>query len=143
MATGWPPGGAKDGSEVCHNYVTIDPGAHRAKQSLVEKTMLRALLLTALGWVPLAIGMPTSSITPLPGRRDPPPYNSSVRPLVLWHGLGDSYGSPGMLQFADLIREVHPGIFVHNIWVNEDIEKDQKAGFVSHVVPICRYYNQY
>ena len=79
----------------------------------------------------LACVSATPAHLPFPGTHDPAPYNSSIRPLVLWHGLGDSYKSVGMLEFADLIRGVHPGIYVHNIWVNEDMEKDQKAGFVS------------
>lgn len=36
-----------------------------------------------------------------------------------------------MLEFAELCRGVHPGMYVHNIYINEDLEKDQQAGFVS------------
>lgn len=49
---------------------------------------------------------------------------------VLWHGMGDSAHSAGMLEFADLCRSAHPGMFVHSIYIHEDLEKDQKAGFV-------------
>ncbi|KAF8972912.1 palmitoyl-protein thioesterase [Flammula alnicola] len=54
---------------------------------------------------------------------------SAPRPLVLWHGLGDSHSSPGMLQFASRIKEMHPGIFVHSIYIEEDLGKDRQAGF--------------
>ena len=57
---------------------------------------------------------------------------------VLWHGLGDSAHSAGMLEFAELCRGVHPGMFVHNIYVEEDLEKDQKAGFVSRFRSLAR-----
>lgn len=52
------------------------------------------------------------------------------RPLVLWHGLGDSHSSAVMLEFASMIKGIHPGIFVHSIYIDEDLSADQKAGFV-------------
>ncbi|PAV18878.1 palmitoyl- thioesterase [Pyrrhoderma noxium] len=58
---------------------------------------------------------------------------TNIRPLVLWHGLGDSYASPGMLEFADLLKEVHPGLFVHSIYIEENLDADQRAGFFGNV----------
>ncbi|KAJ6593677.1 Alpha/Beta hydrolase protein [Mycena capillaripes] len=55
------------------------------------------------------------------------------RPLVLWHGLGDSATAPGMLQFAEEIKTVHPGIFVHSIYIEDDLDKDREAGFYGNV----------
>ncbi|KAJ6497865.1 palmitoyl-protein thioesterase [Mycena sanguinolenta] len=55
------------------------------------------------------------------------------RPLVLWHGLGDSANAPGMLRFAEEIKSVHPGIFVHSIYLEEDLDKDRQAGFYGNV----------
>lgn len=62
------------------------------------------------------------------------PVEPPRRPLVIWHGLGDSYASPGMLEFVQLIKDMHPGIFVHSVYIDEDLEADQKAGFVSLLV---------
>ncbi|KAL5485072.1 hypothetical protein ACEPAI_7714 [Sanghuangporus weigelae] len=59
--------------------------------------------------------------------------NASIRPLVLWHGLGDSYASPGMLEFAELIKGVHPGIFVHSIYLDKNLDADQRASFFGNV----------
>ncbi|KAG6920103.1 hypothetical protein DXG01_010171 [Tephrocybe rancida] len=56
-----------------------------------------------------------------------------LRPLVLWHGLGDSHSSPGMLEFASIIKDIHPGIFVHSVYIEEDLDKDRKAGFYGNV----------
>jgi len=61
------------------------------------------------------------------------PSRAAPRPLVLWHGLGDSATSPGMLRFADEIKTVHPGIFIHSIYIDEDLEKDKRAGFYGNV----------
>ena len=44
---------------------------------------------------------------------------------------GDSHSSPGMLEFQDLIKEVHPGIFIHSVRIEEALDKDREAGFVS------------
>ncbi|EIN11741.1 alpha/beta-hydrolase [Punctularia strigosozonata HHB-11173 SS5] len=55
------------------------------------------------------------------------------RPLVLWHGLGDSHSSPGMLEFIELIKETHPGIFIHSVYIEKDLEADRKAGWFGNV----------
>ncbi|KAI5889769.1 alpha/beta-hydrolase [Schizophyllum commune H4-8] len=57
----------------------------------------------------------------------------SPRPLVIWHGLGDSHSSPGMVDFQDLIKEVHPGIFIHSVRIEEALDKDREAGFHGNV----------
>lgn len=35
-----------------------------------------------------------------------------------------------MLEFMSLVRKIHPGLFIHSIYVEEDLEKDQRAGWV-------------
>lgn len=62
--------------------------------------------------------------------------DSPRRPLVIWHGLGDSYASPGMLQFMSLIKEMHPGIFIHSVYLNESLKEDERAGFVRVFKPL-------
>ena len=56
---------------------------------------------------------------------------STPRPLVLWHGLGDSYGAPGILRFIDEVKKIHPGIFVYSVRFAESQDDDRKASFVS------------
>lgn len=53
-----------------------------------------------------------------------------VTAKVLWHGMGDAAHSAGMIEFARLCQEVHPGMFVHSIYIYDDIDKDHRAGFV-------------
>src|SRR5882762_5077015 len=80
---------------------------------------------------------------------------SQPRPLVIWHGMGslqklaylsylpylpfletgDSHSSEGMLDFISMIQDVHPGIFVHSIYIEEDLTADQRAGFVRATLP--------
>ncbi|KAI0301042.1 palmitoyl-protein thioesterase [Multifurca ochricompacta] len=58
---------------------------------------------------------------------------SKPRPLVIWHGLGDSYASSGILQFQSLIDKIHPGIFIHSVFIDPDQKEDQRAGFYGNV----------
>lgn len=59
--------------------------------------------------------------------------NARPRPLVIWHGLGDTAHSEGMESFADYIKQVHPGIYVHSV-ISPDNGNDndqRNAGWVS------------
>jgi hypothetical protein len=66
---------------------------------------------------------------------------NDIRPLVIWHGLGDTYASSGMDRFQSEVKEMHPGIFIHSIFIDEDPNADQRASFVSiHTAIICVSY---
>ncbi|KAI9068364.1 alpha/beta-hydrolase [Trametes sanguinea] len=67
------------------------------------------------------------------------PSDPPRRPLVIWHGLGDSYASPGMLEFMELIKEMHPGIFIHSVYQDEDLKEDERAGFFGDVNEQVRF----
>jgi Palmitoyl protein thioesterase len=67
----------------------------------------------------------------IPLFKDPKPPTSL--PVVLWHGLGDTYDSKGMANVAAVINETYPGTFVHSIYLDEDASKDRNAGFIGHV----------
>jgi len=45
--------------------------------------------------------------------------------------LGDSYDSPGILKFQSYIEEMHPGIFIHSVYIHPDSKEDKRATFVS------------
>lgn len=76
-------------------------------------------LLTSLMFSLLVYSAPTAD------------FDNAIRPLVIWHGLGDSHGSPGMLDFIEEIKRVKPGLFVHSVYLHEKLDDDRKAGFVS------------
>ena len=61
---------------------------------------------------------------------------AGVRPLVLWHGMGDSHSSPAMTQFISMVKEVHPDIFVHSIYMKENLDQHQRATWV--MTPLSR-----
>jgi hypothetical protein len=35
-----------------------------------------------------------------------------------------------MLEFQSLVENIHPGIFIHSVYVEEELDKDRQAGFV-------------
>ncbi|OWZ59372.1 palmitoyl-protein thioesterase [Cryptococcus neoformans var. grubii Br795] len=57
--------------------------------------------------------------------------NAKPRPLVIWHGLGDTALSTGVENFINMTQTIHPGIFVHSVQIPEDGRPDdeRKAGF--------------
>lgn len=62
-------------------------------------------------------------------------------PLVIWHGLGDNYAADGIASIGELADQVHPGIFVYNIRIDDDATKDRTASFLGnltlHIDKVC------
>ncbi|CAZ84943.1 unnamed protein product [Tuber melanosporum] len=54
-------------------------------------------------------------------------------PLVIWHGLGDAYDSEGIQSVGNLAQQVHPGTFVHSIYLDQDSDADRSATFFGQV----------
>ena len=76
-----------------------------------------ALLLVYSLWCTAISALPSSNLPQL-------------RPLVIWHGMGDNYDAPGILEFIQAIKDIHPGIFVHSIFLKEASDEDRKATYV-------------
>ncbi|KAI5297575.1 hypothetical protein KEM56_004716 [Ascosphaera pollenicola] len=80
---------------------------------------------------------PAPAPTPVPA---PPPKSADdeddgigALPLIIWHGLGDSYGNPGMKEVAALAQDVTPGTYVHTIRLGDDADADRQASFLGNV----------
>jgi palmitoyl-protein thioesterase len=54
-------------------------------------------------------------------------------PLIIWHGLGDSYQGEGMQQIGQLAEQVHEGTWVHYARVEDDASADRSASFWGNV----------
>jgi palmitoyl-protein thioesterase len=54
-------------------------------------------------------------------------------PLVIWHGLGDNYAADGIARVGELAEEVHPGILVYNIRLDDDASADRTASFYGNL----------
>ena len=67
------------------------------------------------------------------------PKTPTSLPVVLWHGLGDTYDSKGMTRIAEYINNTYPGTFVHSIYLNENPKEDRNAGFIGHLSDQVRF----
>ncbi|KAH8694978.1 palmitoyl-protein thioesterase precursor, partial [Talaromyces proteolyticus] len=54
-------------------------------------------------------------------------------PLVIWHGLGDSYQADGIKEVTQLAEEVNPGTYVHVIHLEESDGGDRQATFFGNL----------
>jgi palmitoyl-protein thioesterase len=54
-------------------------------------------------------------------------------PLVIWHGLGDNYAADGITSVGELAQEIHPGILVYNIRLDDDPSNDRSASFFGNL----------
>lgn len=65
---------------------------------------------------------------------------AGLRPVVVWHGMADSYNSPAMLLMMQAIKLAHPGIQVYPVRLaNNGIEDQEKtyAGVIDEQVSSC------
>lgn len=53
-------------------------------------------------------------------------------PVVIWHGLGDSYNSEGMQEIIDILSELL-NTYVHSVYLDEYSLNDKNGGFFGNV----------
>lgn len=54
-------------------------------------------------------------------------------PLVIWHGLGDTFSSEGITEVGELADQIHPGTFTYAIGLSTDPNSDRSATFFGNV----------
>src|ERR1700760_1009104 len=54
-------------------------------------------------------------------------------PLVIWHGLGDSFEGEGINEVAELAEAINPGTYTYLIRLGEDASADRSASFWGNV----------
>ncbi|KAI1133082.1 palmitoyl-protein thioesterase 1 [Nemania abortiva] len=54
-------------------------------------------------------------------------------PVVIWHGLGDTYAAEGIQQVGQLVEDVNPGTFVYFIRLDDSASNDRRATFYGNV----------
>ncbi|KFH69155.1 hypothetical protein MVEG_05956 [Podila verticillata NRRL 6337] len=55
------------------------------------------------------------------------------RPIVFYHGMGDSAHSKGMVELMQSINDIAPEVFIHSVSLAESESDDQRAGFFGNV----------
>lgn len=67
--------------------------------------------------------------------------SEEITPILLWHGMGDSYESTGMKRLITILQESYPDLPIHSIALDESNAKDQQRGIVgdamSDVQTVC------
>ena len=62
------------------------------------------------------------------------PLASPALPIVIWHGLGDRFDSPGLRELADDIKkELGQDTFVHIARAHNDAGQDQKSSLFANM----------
>ncbi|KAF9423192.1 hypothetical protein BGZ94_008358 [Podila epigama] len=59
--------------------------------------------------------------------------NIAYRPIVFYHGMGDSAHSKGMTELFASITDLAPEVFIHSVSLAESEADDQRAGFFGNV----------
>lgn len=54
-------------------------------------------------------------------------------PLIIWHGLGDSFANDGLMSVAALAEETNPGTFTYIIKLADDGNGDSRASFFGNL----------
>jgi palmitoyl-protein thioesterase len=56
--------------------------------------------------------------------------SDDMRPLVFWHGMGDSYNSSAMQRVLEVVHDYDPRIATFSVHINTDDELDQRASLL-------------
>ncbi|KAK4169882.1 palmitoyl-protein thioesterase 1 [Cladorrhinum sp. PSN259] len=84
----------------------------------------------------------TAFASPLQERRfEDDDDDDTPLPVVIWHGLGDTYNADGMRQVAELADKINPGTLVYPIRMDDSAARDRYDSFVGnlteHVEKAC------
>ena len=93
------------------------------------------LLTTATSYVvyPEAFTKGPQLTYPTPHDSSSDDTNDTPLPVVIWHGLGDSYNADGLKDVATFIDSIHPGTYTHIIQLGADGNADRSASFFGNV----------
>jgi palmitoyl-protein thioesterase len=60
---------------------------------------------------------------------------AAYRPIVIWHGMGDSCCDPKSLgHLMTTLKERMQGIYIKSIQTGETTDKDVKSGFLGNIL---------
>ncbi|KAI0165700.1 palmitoyl-protein thioesterase 1 [Xylariaceae sp. FL1272] len=85
--------------------------------------------LTALT-AALATTMLSSAISPVASTEH---NDDTPLPVVIWHGLGDTYSAEGIQSVGQLVEDINPGTFVYYIRIDDSASNDRTATFYGNV----------
>merc|ERR1711967_10635 len=87
------------------------------KKEISIATLRLLALPSVLASLALASALPT--IDRLASERGKP------LPLLIWHGLGDTYDADGLRETGKLAEQLHPGTYIYYVRVAESSTEDR------------------
>ncbi|KAF8453993.1 palmitoyl-protein thioesterase 1 [Terfezia claveryi] len=63
----------------------------------------------------------------------PPPKVPYRYPLIIWHGLGDTYANPALQSLADIYTDIYPDAPTHIIALSPNPSSDRTSTFFGHL----------
>ncbi|RAL09046.1 palmitoyl-protein thioesterase family protein [Aspergillus homomorphus CBS 101889] len=90
---------------------------------LTYKTLLPLLLLSH---------PPPTHSTPVPAPPKPS-QDLTPLPLIIWHGLGDTYTNPSLTTLAHRITTIQEGTYTHLIHLGDDAAADRRSTFLGNL----------
>ncbi|PYI26528.1 alpha/beta-hydrolase [Aspergillus indologenus CBS 114.80] len=92
-------------------------------------------LLQTIFSLPLLLPQALTSPTPPHHPRAAPntPKDLTPLPLIIWHGLGDTYTNPSLTSLSDVVNEIHEGTYTHLIHLGDDAATDRRNTFLGNL----------
>ncbi|KAI0844010.1 alpha/beta-hydrolase [Daldinia vernicosa] len=95
-------------------------------------TLLQRLpvFLTLTSTLRVVLGNPTT-LNPISTAADD--EDDTPLPVVIWHGLGDTFSAEGLQSVGGLVEKINPGTFVYYVHLDESPSNDRTATFYGNV----------
>ncbi|KAK7217407.1 hypothetical protein V2G26_005410 [Clonostachys chloroleuca] len=82
----------------------------------------------------LALTLAVSTVEARPRHINDDEPDDTPLPIVIWHGLGDTFNGEGLKQVGELADAIHPGTFVYTVSLGgTDASADRSATFFGNV----------
>lgn len=81
----------------------------------------------------LALQLSITHASVLPASHLQSPSSPTPLPLLIWHGLGDTYDAPGLSETAALAARTNPGTDVYIIRLSNSSSSDRRSTFFGNV----------
>ncbi|PYH48591.1 palmitoyl-protein thioesterase family protein [Aspergillus saccharolyticus JOP 1030-1] len=91
--------------------------------------------------VALATLLPATTLaSPTPHSNSNHNYNTTTKaketvplPLIIWHGLGDTFTNPTLTALTDMVTTIHEGTYTHLIHLGDDAATDRRNTFLGNL----------
>lgn len=98
---------------------------------ILDKLIEIIFAIDNIGIITVPKKSPISTIT----RHTPKSSDNTGRlPVLLWHGMGDSYDSSSMQWVSDSLQKEHADLDIYSIYIDQNSDKDKEASIIGDVM---------